>query len=160
LVQVTAPSLRERASDIPVLAQHLAERLAVANFLPVRRFSDEALTLLASHCWPGNVWELEDVVHRAILLSSDAAIGCDAIVLMNGSRIDPHASQTSAAPTEIEKLVGRTVEEVERELILQTLRRCQGNRTSASSILGISVRTMRNKLKSFIEAGIAVAPAA
>ena len=160
LVQVTAPSLRERASDIPVLAQHLAERLALANFLPVRRFSDEAVALLASHCWPGNVWELEDVVHRAIRLSSDAAVGCDAIVLMNGSRLDPHASQTSTAPAEIEKLVGRTVEEVERELILQTLRRCQGNRTSASSILGISVRTMRNKLKSFIEAGIAVAPAA
>lgn len=60
---------------------------------------------------------------------------------------------------EVETLVGRTVEDVERALILQTLARCGGNRTGASTILGISVRTMRNKLKSFIEAGIPVAPA-
>ena len=64
------------------------------------------------------------------------------------------------APIEIEALVGHTVAEVERELILQTLERCQGNRTSASTILGISVRTMRNKLRTFIEAGIPVSPAA
>ena len=65
-----------------------------------------------------------------------------------------------SAPIEIEALVGHTVAEVERELILQTLERCQGNRTSASTILGISVRTMRNKLRTFIEAGIPVSPAA
>lgn len=59
----------------------------------------------------------------------------------------------------VEPLVGHTMEEVERELILHTLQRCNGNRTSASSMLGISVRTMRNKLKSFIEAGIDVSPA-
>jgi DNA-binding NtrC family response regulator len=65
-----------------------------------------------------------------------------------------------AAPIEIEALVGHTVADVERELILQTLERCHGNRTSASTILGISVRTMRNKLRTFIEAGIPVSPAA
>jgi DNA-binding NtrC family response regulator len=64
------------------------------------------------------------------------------------------------APIEIEALVGHTVADVERELILQTLERCHGNRTSASTILGISVRTMRNKLRTFIEAGIPVSPAA
>ena len=66
----------------------------------------------------------------------------------------------ATAPFEIEALVGHTVEEVERELILQTLERCHGNRTSASTILGISVRTMRNKLRTFIEAGFPVSPAA
>jgi DNA-binding NtrC family response regulator len=65
-----------------------------------------------------------------------------------------------AAPIEIEALVGHTVADVERELILHTLERCHGNRTSASTILGISVRTMRNKLRTFIEAGIPVSPAA
>ncbi|MFT3976492.1 MAG: helix-turn-helix domain-containing protein, partial [Sphingomonas bacterium] len=62
-------------------------------------------------------------------------------------------------PVKVDWLVGHTVEEVERELILQTLERCHGNRTSASHILGISVRTMRNKLRTFIEAGIPVSPA-
>lgn len=70
------------------------------------------------------------------------------------------ASVGSGGGLEVDALVGQTVEAVERELILQTLTRCRGNRTSASSILGISVRTMRNKLKTFIEAGIPVAPAA
>ncbi|WP_339472291.1 helix-turn-helix domain-containing protein, partial [Pseudomonas sp. EL_65y_Pfl1_R83] len=80
------------------------------------------------------------------------------IVLVDGSQLaQDHAA--SEGRLEIEGLVGRTVEEVERELILQTLQRCHGNRTSASGILGISVRTMRNKLKTFIEAGIAVSPA-
>lgn len=65
-----------------------------------------------------------------------------------------------SAPIEIDALVGHTVAEVERELILHTLERCRGNRTSASTILGISVRTMRNKLRTFIEAGIPVSPAA
>jgi len=60
---------------------------------------------------------------------------------------------------EIEALVGNTVADIERELILHTLERCRGNRTSASTILGISVRTMRNKLRTFIEAGIPVSPA-
>lgn len=66
----------------------------------------------------------------------------------------------ACGPIEIENLVGHTVADVERELILQTLERCHGNRTSASTILGISVRTMRNKLRTFIEAGIPVSPAA
>ena len=73
--------------------------------------------------------------------------------------IESIASRVSA-PIEIEALVGHTVADVERELILQTLERCRGNRTSASTILGISVRTMRNKLRTFIEAGIPVSPAA
>ncbi len=74
--------------------------------------------------------------------------------------IHSFAFRPATAPIEIDALVGHTVADVERELILQTLERCHGNRTSASTILGISVRTMRNKLRTFIEAGIAVSPAA
>jgi len=91
------------------------------------------------------------------LVMVDVAIDVeDVLARLNGHR--------EAAPAEggadYERLVGRTVAEVERELILQTLARCHGNRTSAANILGISVRTMRNKLRTFIEDGIAVAPAA
>lgn len=158
LVRVTVPPLRERRMDIRLLANQFARRLAIANDLPVREFTAEALALLEGYAWPGNVRELEDLVHRAVLLTRGDAIESDAIVLIDGSSISPApASITGLA--EVESLVGRTVEEVERELILQTLERYHGNRTSASNILGISVRTMRNKLKSFIEAGIPVAPA-
>lgn len=69
------------------------------------------------------------------------------------------ANPDPAALVSFDRLVGRTIADVERELILQTLARCDGNRTSAAAILGISVRTMRNKLKSFVKDGVPVAPA-
>jgi two-component system response regulator HydG len=163
IVRTGLPPLRERAADIPLLARHLAARLAATHGLVPRPFADETLTLLGEHEWPGNVQELENVTHRALLLATGSTIGPEAIVLNDGARIvarsQHEAPAEGACRMEVEALVGRTVEEVERELILQTLERCQGNRTSASMILGISVRTMRNKLRSFIEAGIPVAPA-
>jgi two-component system response regulator HydG len=157
LVRVALPPLRDRIADVPLLVGHFTTRLAAANGLSPLPFSDAALALLAGYGWPGNVRELQDVVHRAMLLAHGSSIGPDAIVLTDGSRIDPAAADTSGPV--VGSLVGRTVEEVERELILQTLQRHHGNRTSASGVLGISVRTMRNKLKTFIEAGIPVAPA-
>lgn len=159
LVRVALPPLRERMSDVPLLATHFAERLALANGLPVRAFAAETVALLGGYHWPGNVRELEDVVHRAVLLAQGPVITPDAIMLTDGSPIVRADASVRDAYAEVESLVGRTVEEVERELILQTLQRCHGNRTSASTMLGISVRTMRNKLKSFVEAGIPVAPA-
>lgn len=158
LVRVALPPLRERHADTPLLANHFAERLAAANGLPLRQFTGEALALLSAYSWPGNVRELEDVVHRAVLLARGPEIDAGSLVLIDGSPIAP-AAPAGAGCAVVEGLVGRTVEEVERELILQTLERYHGNRTSASHILGISVRTMRNKLKTFIEAGIPVAPA-
>jgi len=92
------------------------------------------------------------------LVMVDVAIDLqDVLARLNAARGAEPAPADGAA--EVDKLVGRTVAEVERELILQTLARCQGNRTSAATILGISVRTMRNKLRSFIEDGAVVAPA-
>lgn len=158
LARVELPPLRARKGDIPVLARHFADRLAASDGLSPRPLHDAALAILQAYDWPGNVGELEDAVHRAMLIARGPRIEAHDIVLVDGSRIraDPGAG---GARIEIDGLVGRTVEEVERELILQTLQRCHGNRTSASGILGISVRTMRNKLKTFIEAGIAVSPA-
>ncbi|HYZ49213.1 MAG TPA: sigma-54 dependent transcriptional regulator, partial [Sphingomonas sp.] len=156
LVRIDMPPLRERGEDIASLATHFAERLAMDNALPVRPFAKEAMRCLRSHTWPGNVRELEDVVHRAILLARGPAIEADALVFSNGSRIA--ATEACAAQggsqLQVAPLVGHSMAEIERELILHTLNRCGGNRTTASTILGISVRTMRNKLKSFIDAGI------
>jgi DNA-binding NtrC family response regulator len=158
LVRVEVPALRARGEDIGELAKHFAERLAEADCVEPRPFSDAALALLGRYGWPGNVRELEDCVHRAVLLASGGRIEAEDFVRSDGTRlIDLEMAEPDRF--QIQGLVGRTVEEVERELILQTLERCHGNRTSASNILGISVRTMRNKLRTFIEAGIAVSPA-
>lgn len=157
-VRIPLPPLRERPSDIGPLARHFAERYALADDRPVRPIGDEALALLEQYHWPNNVRELENVIHRSVLLATGPTIEPEDIMLIDGTHLMP-IRRPAEARVDIDGLVGRTVEEVERELILQTLEHCRGNRTSASSILGISVRTMRNKLRSFIEAGIPVSPA-
>ncbi|UUX98923.1 sigma-54-dependent transcriptional regulator [Sphingomonas sp. J315] len=157
LATVALPPLRARGGDIRLLAATFAARFAAMQCLPSPLIDPATETLLTSYEWPGNVAELQDAMHRAVLLSPDGYIGPEAIVLADGSRLAPPAS--AAGKPLIASFVGQTVEEVERQLILETLERCQGNRTSASQILGISVRTMRNKLKAFVEAGIAVVPA-
>jgi len=137
---------------MPPAIQNLFNRLGNNRDLALAGGVMAIIAMLDRYSWPGNVDELADVVRRALVLSHGAPIAPADLVLANGERL------TTVANVEVANLVGRTVEEVERALILRTLERCHGNRTSASGILGISVRTMRNKLKSFIEAGIAVAP--
>jgi len=157
LVRVELPTLRARGDDIALLAGHFAAR--GAEGLAPRPLADETLVLLRRYGWPGNIGELEAAIHRAVLIARGPRILPEDVILGDGSCIADLESAGDPQRIEIDGLVGRTVEEVERELILQTLERCHGNRTSASHILGISVRTMRNKLRTFIEAGIAVSPA-
>ncbi len=158
LVRLPLPALRDRAGDVGVLAAHLVDRLARANGLSPRPLTVAALDLLAAQLWPSNVRGLEDVLHRGLLFGHEGMIGPEVLVHADGSALSDDTIVSGTAP--IGALVGSTVDDVERDLILATLKRCRGNRTSASTILGISVRTMRNKLKIFVEAGIVVAPPA
>ena len=158
LASITIPPLRDRGDDVILLAKSFLSRFAAIEGRPAPILTQEAAQLIAGYEWPGNVSELQEAMHRAVLLADDGAIDGDTIVLADGSRIRSPIAEPSEAS--VEALVGKTVEEVERALILQTLERCNGNRTSASQILGISVRTMRNKLKAFVEAGICNIPAA
>lgn len=157
LAEITLPPLRERGEDILTLARHFAAQFEALYELPDRKFDNAAIRVLNGFAWPGNVRELEETIHRATLLSRSDSIGVDALVHANGTRL-AQLQQGPGDDMPVDHLVGHTVAEVERELILHTLERCGGNRTSASSILGISVRTMRNKLKSFVQAGIPVVP--
>lgn len=159
LLRIEVPPLRERGDDVLLLARHFVKRIAESDGVQPRPLSDDALALLRRYHWPANVRELEDTIHRAMLLAHGDAIEPADLLRSDGTPIEVRDT-SEAGKAEVDSLVGRTVEEVERELILHTLERCNGNRTSASSILGISVRTMRNKLRSFIEAGIPVSPAA
>jgi DNA-binding NtrC family response regulator len=93
-------------------------------------------------------------MHRAVLLAPGSRIEADAIVL-SGS---PGAAGTKSEDGGNGLAVGRTVADVERDLIIDTLRHCFGNRTHAATILGISIRTLRNKLRQYLDEGIAVPP--
>jgi two-component system response regulator FlrC len=115
------------------------------------------MELLKSHGWRGNVRELENTMHRAVLIAQGDEIGADAIRLTaapRGAEPSMEAGTPAAAATAVRgALVGRTVADVERDLILETLNHCLGNRTHAANILGISIRTLRNKLKLYSEQG-------
>jgi two-component system, response regulator FlrC len=165
VVNLRLPPLRERPKDILALARHFARKYAEANGVPFRAISGETERLLLSHGWRGNVRELENTLHRAVLLSQGPEITPEAIRLPDGARLepgtarpgaDPVAVATEAAALTTRTLVGRTVSDVERDLILDTLDHCLGNRTHAANILGISIRTLRNKLREYSQAGIRV----
>ncbi len=163
VVHLRLPALRERPGDILALADHFAKKYAELNGMPHRPVASEARKLLLTNSWRGNVRELENTVHRAVLLAQGPEIGAEAMLTPEGETLGPaagrdpaaRAAQTAEAMTR--SLVGRTVADVERDLILDTLDHCLGNRTHAAKILGISIRTLRNKLSEYTSAGIAVA---
>jgi DNA-binding NtrC family response regulator len=153
VVNLRIPALRERPKDIGLLADHFAKKFAELNSVPVRPLAAGVRELLAQHPWRGNVRELENTLHRAVLLGRGDELGPDAIML---SPPKPGSESASAAGAARPGLVGRTVADVERDLILDTLQHCLGNRTHAANILGISIRTLRNKLQQYREEGVAV----
>lgn len=160
VVNLEVPPLRQRPADVVALAEHFAKKFAVLNGVAPRLLSEPARLAVASAKWPGNVRELENAIHRAVLLSSGDLIEKDAIRLPDGSSLQQKALEV-ADPATGESLIGKTVAEVEQALILKTLDHCYGNRTHAATILGISIRTLRNKLKQYADEGVAVpSPAA
>jgi DNA-binding NtrC family response regulator len=164
VVNLKIPPLRERPADVLELAQHFVRKYSAANGVAARALSAEARRALVLNRWPGNVRELENTIHRAVLLASGDEIGIDGIVTPDGVRLDQTknppavAHAALAAETVTRALVGRTVADVERDLILETLKHCLGNRTHAANILGISIRTLRNKLNEYAGDGVLVPP--
>jgi DNA-binding NtrC family response regulator len=160
VVSLRLPPLRERPADILELAGHFAKKYAAVNGLPGRPLSAEARALVLKNPWRGNVRELENTLHRAVLLASGDEIGPEAILSPDGQAMaaeGPAARAAQAAEAATRGLVGRTVAQVECDLILDTLDHCLGNRTHAAKILGISIRTLRNKLNEYVSAGLEVA---
>ena len=169
VVNLRIPALRERPKDIRALSHHFARKYAEVNGVPYRPLAPATERVLAGHYWKGNVRELENTIHRAVLLAQGAEIAPEAIRLPDGSMVGaaPAApaqpqngqvqSAVSSANATTRGLICRTVSDVERDLILDTLDHCLGNRTHAANILGISIRTLRNKLREYTDAGVPVA---
>ncbi|MDH3659102.1 MAG: sigma-54 dependent transcriptional regulator [Alphaproteobacteria bacterium] len=157
VVQLELPPLRDRPGDLAPLAHLFIERYAQANGMPARTLDSGAIALLRQHRWPGNVRELENCIHRAVLLSRGEAIGPDAIILPDN--VDAFQATRHDGGDEASSFVGRSVAEVERRLIVDTLEHTLGNRTRAATILGISIRTLRNKLKQYSDEGMTIPPA-
>jgi transcriptional regulator with PAS, ATPase and Fis domain len=143
------PSLRERKEDLPMLAQHLVTQLAEKHGRPARFLTPAAVEALQFHSWPGNVRELRNVIERAVIICS-------------GEQIERH----HFAPYPIEQRerlrnedtlslpVGTPLEEVERQMIMRTLQKTKNNKTRAAELLGISLKTLHNKLNLYRERGL------
>ncbi|MBB3174769.1 DNA-binding NtrC family response regulator [Endobacter medicaginis] len=148
VVNLRLPALRERPGDIGPLAHHYAQHYASLNGLEPRRLAPSALQALARHAWPGNIRELQNLVHRAVLLAEGEEIDADALGLTSATAV--------TAPMPVHNLVGQTVGGLEQKLIIETLHHTLGNRTHAATLLGISIRALRNKLRDYAAQGVRV----
>ena len=142
---ITMPPLRERVVDIPFLARHFAALSASRNGLAQPVLSEGALSHLQRLPWKGNVRELENVMERAVLLAGHGPILTEhcSVEVRDGA-----APAVAIAPTALQ-LANGSLWEMERELIFKTLGRVKENRTHAAKELGISIRTLRNKLREY-----------
>jgi DNA-binding NtrC family response regulator len=137
VIQFQLPPLRERVEDVLLLARHFLNQYAELHGSPVREIDPAAQDLLQSYHWPGNIRELENAIQRAVILCQERELGPQHLALDGTQRREPLS------------LIGRPFAEMEREVILETLRQVGDNRTKAAKVLGLSVRTIRNKLREY-----------
>ena len=147
--RIHLPALRDRKEDLSLLAQHLVTQLSEKHGRPARFLSPAAITALQFHAWPGNVRELRNVIERAVVICS-------------GEQIERH----HFAPYPIDQRerqrdedtisfpVGTPLEEVERQMIMRTLKKTKNNKTRAAALLGISLKTLHNKVNLYRGRGL------
>ncbi len=145
VVPIVIPPLRQRSEDLPVLANHFAARVANDLGRAVPAISEDALAKLRAYGWPGNVRELAHAVERAVIFARDGSISADALIL-NGA--DPGFGAAGAGTPSDGGILLRTLDlrEAEAVLIQAALERTEQNRTQAAKLLGVTARTLRNKL--------------
>ena len=172
VIPLRLPPLRERGEDALLLAEYFMARYCREYGLGALRLSDEATAWLLDYAWPGNVRELQNLMERAVLLAGSGPIR-PAHFLMDGQDWDPSRSDFAESDASADEMDGDTppmpltaapdadgriptIQEMEMHLIMKSLDRTMGNRTKASELLGISVRTLRNKLSEYRKIGLNV----
>ena len=145
VIPVKIPPLRDRIEDIVLLSEYFIKKYSRINEKPPLRLSEKALAALTAYPWPGNVRELENAMERAVLICDQNEIFARHLFLEN-----PQPEKNADPGIAIRRAeTGTTLHDMEKNLIYETLSRVHGNKTQASKILGISVRTMRNKLNEY-----------
>jgi Nif-specific regulatory protein len=138
---VHIPPLRERKSDVLLLANYFVEKYSKANHKNVRRISTPAIDMLMSYHWPGNVRELENCIERAVILSDDD--------VLHGHYLPPTLQTAEASGTNIKETLQDKLDRLEREMIIDALKDTRGNRAKAAVILGISERVMGLRVEKY-----------
>jgi len=161
VIPIHIPPLRDREGDVVLLSDFFLNKYCRVNEKKKPAISPEALRVLLDYHWPGNVRELEHVIERSVLICDEEVILPEHLYLENPIRNAPEEIPPAGAPNPdlLVKAVTReplTLKEMEKSMIFDALSRVNGNRTQASRILGISVRTMRNKLQEYEAEGEAI----
>ncbi len=143
VLQIELPALKNISEEIPTVSQFYLRVFEILYKKEKLKFSADAIDKLVQASWPGNFTELESVVERAVVIAQDSTIQVENIVFQFENSMD----------ISHELLTGVSLSEMERRLILQTLKLTEQNRTKAAQILGISIRTLRNKLHEYKEEG-------
>ena len=167
VVNLTLPPLRERIGDVKILSSSFIQSYGERNGKTISGISEEALSMLEMHNWPGNIRELENVVERAVITAQDSIQGKDIYIerrqgnsqTLSGTPEMDSAVQAMGNISASEKqgwLPGTTLDDIEQRVILEALTYHSGNRTHTAKALGISIRTLRNKLADYRRTGINV----
>lgn len=146
VVPVRIPSLRERREDLAGLVAHFIEKINADNGYAVHGVDPEALSMLERYNWPGNIRQLENAMERAMVFCKTGILKVDNFELHGMVPAKPVGGES---PHSVILQAGMTVAQAEQLLILKTLEDCKGNRTRASELLDISIRTLRNKLHEY-----------
>jgi transcriptional regulator with PAS, ATPase and Fis domain len=141
VLPITLPPLRNRKEDIPLLADFFLKKYSLVNNCNMTRLAPETCERMLAHTWPGNIRELENVVERAVL------VGSGNTMLPEHLNLVQTAPSLAASPRPQAKKT--TLKAMEMDLILDTLKACNDNRTRAAEYLGISIRTLRNRLREY-----------
>lgn len=157
VIPLKIPPLRERKGDVELLGSYFLKKYSNLNEKPLPVFANGTLKRLNAYDWPGNVRELENVIERAVLVCGGNVVLPEHLYLEDQGSVSPAAEEKTSCSLEevstdisgIDLFRGMTIWEMEKELIFSTLDKVKGNKTRASEILGISVRTMRNKLQEY-----------
>lgn len=148
VINLEIPPLRARRRDIELLGKHFLEQFSTSFGRPGMSFSNDALDKLLQHSWPGNVRELQNIIQRSVLMSKSN------VVTANDIPLSTAMASTVGSLDWVKTLpLGRQMRDVERHFIIETLKHHSGNRTHAAKTLGISLRTLRNKINEFTAAG-------
>jgi DNA-binding NtrC family response regulator len=148
VLPIVIPPLRDHPDDVPILAHHFAQRAAVELNRTVTGIAPDAITLLQRYEWPGNVRELQHAVERAVIMSSTPVLGATNFDHVNPSRRRRASDSIVAQPSGPDGVTvpSLNIDEAEWALIQHALKTTGGNRTRAAALLGVTDRTLRNKL--------------
>lgn len=155
VVNLTLPPLRERVGDVRMMTLSFMKKFALKNGRPLSECSPESISLLESHNWPGNIRELENVVERAVITSQGNRVEARDIYIERRP-VSGQSVEKSLIKTDQNWAPGKTLDDIERDVILEALQYHHGNRTHTANALGISIRTLRNKIVDYRKLGIQV----